>query len=101
MPALSVTCTVTEKGPLLKGVPLIVPLALRVSPPGRAPELRDHAYGGEPPAAASTCEYAVPTIPAGRDDVVMLNAGGLIVNERAAVAETDALSVTFTVKLLD
>ena len=56
IPALSVTCTENENGPLLKGVPLMVPLALRVSPPGRAPELTDHAYGGDPPAAASACE---------------------------------------------
>ena len=100
IPALSVTCKVTKKGPLLKGVPLIAPLALRVSPPGKAPELRDHAYGGDPPAAASAWEYGVPTIPAGSDDVVILRVGGLIVNDSAAVVETDALSVTFTVKLL-
>jgi hypothetical protein len=33
--------------------------------------------------------------------VVTRNAAGLIVIDNAAVAETDALSVTFTVKLLD
>ena len=38
-------------------------------------------------------------MPAGSEDVVMLNAGGLIVSDRAAVVETDALSVTRTVKL--
>jgi hypothetical protein len=31
----------------------------------------------------------------------MLNAGGLIASDNAAVVETDALSVTLTVKLLD
>jgi hypothetical protein len=91
---------VTEKGPLLKGVPLMVPLALRISPPGREPELSDHAYGGDPPAATSTCEYVAPTVPEGSDAVVMLKVGGLIVNDSAAVVETDELSVTFTVKLL-
>ncbi len=40
-------------------------------------------------------------MPAGSDDVVITNAGGLIVTESAADAETDALSVTRTVKLLD
>ena len=40
-------------------------------------------------------------MPAGSDDVVMVSAGGLIVSDSAAVAETDALSVTRTVKLLD
>ena len=40
-------------------------------------------------------------MPAGSDVVVIPNAGGLIVSESAPVAETDALSVTRTVKLLD
>ena len=31
----------------------------------------------------------------------MLNAGGLIVNDNGAVADCDALSVTFRLKLLD
>ena len=43
----------------------------------------------------------MPTVPAGNDDVVMPKAGGLMANDRAAVADPDALSVTFTVKLLD
>jgi hypothetical protein len=40
-------------------------------------------------------------VPAGSDDVVIPKAGGLTVIDKAAVAETDALSVTRTVKLLD
>ena len=40
-------------------------------------------------------------MPAGNDDVVIPRVGGLIVNESAAVAVADALSVTRTVKLLD
>ena len=40
-------------------------------------------------------------MPAGSDGVVMLNAGGLMVSDKAAVAEAVALSVTRTVKLLD
>ena len=39
-------------------------------------------------------------MPAGSDDVVIPKAGGLTVIDKAAVAETDALSVTRTVKLL-
>ena len=101
IPALSATCTVIEKAPLFKGVPLIVPLAPSVSPAGRDPAMSDHVYGGDPPLAVSVCEYAVPRIPVDSDVVVMLSAGGLIVSDSAAVAETDALSVTFTVKLLD
>ena len=33
--------------------------------------------------------------------MVILKAGGLIVSDSAAVVETDTLSVTFTVKLVD
>src|SRR5580700_1972333 len=40
-------------------------------------------------------------MPAGSDDVVIAKAGGLIASDSAAVAVADALSVTFTVKLLD
>jgi hypothetical protein len=50
---LSVTCTENENGPLLVGVPVMEPPALRISPLGSAPELIDHAYGGDPPAALS------------------------------------------------
>ena len=39
-------------------------------------------------------------MPAGSDDVVIPKAGGLMVIDKPAVAETDALSVTRTVKLL-
>jgi hypothetical protein len=38
-------------------------------------------------------------VPAGSDDVVTVRAGVLIVRESAAVADADALSVAFTVKL--
>jgi hypothetical protein len=40
-------------------------------------------------------------VPAGKDDVVMVKAGGLIVSDNATVADFAALSVTLTVKLLD
>ena len=99
--ALSVTFTVKLLDPAVPGVPDIVPPADRVNPAGSVPTDTVHEYGGDPPEAASACEYAVPTVPAGSDDVVILSAGGLIVNDSAAVVETDALSVTFTVKLLD
>ena len=38
-------------------------------------------------------------MPAGRDDVVIFNGPGLITSESEAVADADALSVAFTVKL--
>ena len=99
--ALSVTFTVKLLEPAVPGVPEIVPPADRLNPEGSVPTDTVHAYGGDPPEAASACEYAVPTVPAGSDAVPILKAGGLIVSDSAAVVETDALSVTFTVKLLD
>ena len=39
-------------------------------------------------------------MPAGSDDVVIAKVGGSMVRDSAAVVETDALSVTRTVKLL-
>ena len=38
-------------------------------------------------------------MPAGRDDVVIFNGAVVIASDSGAVADTDALSVTFTVKL--
>jgi hypothetical protein len=43
----------------------------------------------------------VPAVPAGSDDVVIARGAGLMVSDSVAVADTDALSVTRTVKLLD
>jgi hypothetical protein len=40
-------------------------------------------------------------MPAGSDEVVTFKPGALIVNDSGAVAATDALSVTFIVKLFD
>jgi hypothetical protein len=98
-PALSVTCTVKAAITTFPGVPLIVPVALRLSPVGRAPELIDHVYGEVPPVALSPCEYAFPSAPAGNDDVVIVKTWELIASDRAAMADTEALSVTLTVKL--
>ena len=42
----------------------------------------------------------MPTTPAGKDEVVTLSPGGLIVNVSEAVADCDALSVTRTVNVL-
>jgi hypothetical protein len=94
---LSATCTMNPNMPAFDGVPVMAPLLLRLSPPGRAPELIDQVYGGVPPDAPRVCEYGAPTVPAGSDDVVTVRAGGLIIRESAAVAEADALSVAFTV----
>ena len=42
----------------------------------------------------------MPAVPAGSEVVVIPKAGGLIVSDKAAVAVFEALSVTFTLKLL-
>ena len=54
--ALSVTRTVKLLDPAVPGVPDIVPPAARLSPAGKVPLATDHAYGGVPPEAPSTCE---------------------------------------------
>ena len=46
-------------------------------------------------------KYATPTVPAGNEEVVIVKAGALIINDKAAVADPVALSVTLTVKLDD
>ena len=98
--ALSVTLTVKLDEPAAVGVPDIVPPE-RLNPAGSDPLATDHVYGGVPPVALSGCEYATPTVPAGNEEVVMLKAGALIVNDKAAVADPVALSVTLIMKLDD
>ena len=63
----------TVKGyvPAVVGVPVIAPVALeRARPGGKAPAASDQAYGVFPPDASTVCEYACPTVPAGRLAVV-------------------------------
>ena len=79
--ALSVTFTVKLLVPGVPGVPEMVPPAERPNPAGSVPTDTVHEYGGDPPDAPSACEYAVPTVPAAREEVVILSAGGLIVND--------------------
>ena len=98
--ALSVTLTVKFDDAAAVGVPDIVPPD-RPNPAGSDPLPSDHVYGGDPPVAFRVCEYATPIVPADKEEVVMLKAGALIVNDNAAVADTEALSVTLTVKLDD
>ena len=95
--APSVTFTVKVEVPAVVGVPEIVPPA-SVNPAGSDPLDTDHAYGAVPPLAFSACEYATPTVPPGNEDVVTLNPGPLTINDSGALADTEALSVTLTVK---
>lgn len=49
----------------------MTPDELNVRPGGSVdPDAKDHVYGGVPPDAASVCEYAIPTSPAGKDEVL-------------------------------
>ena len=94
----SVTLSVKLEDPAPCGVPLMIP-SPRASPAGSEPLATDHVYGGVPPVALTGCEYAVPAVPVGSEDVVILKAGALMVSTRAALPDPEALSVTFTVKL--
>jgi hypothetical protein len=81
------------------GVPLITPAVDGVRPAGSAPDVMDHIYGGVPPVAAKLWEYAVPTVPFGRGDaVVIASGGGSTVSANDFVVICDALSRTRTVK---
>ena len=95
---LSVTLTVKLEEPAVVGVPEIVPAA-RLSPAGSDPLATDHVYGGDPPLSVRPCEYAAPSVPAVNAEVVMLNIGALTASDRAALMETEVLSVTLTVNV--
>jgi hypothetical protein len=100
---VSVTCTVKLDWPPLVGVPLIVPLWLKVRPAGRDPEANVHEYGSVPPEAVSAVEYAVPTVPLGNELEVIASGDplALIVMEKAldAFCTGEEESVTCAVKL--
>ena len=98
--ALSVTRTVKLDEPVVVGVPEIV-LPASVKPAGRVPLAIENVYGGDPPFAFSDCEYGTSTVPGAKEEVLMVKAGALIVSDNAAVADTEALSVTLRVKLDD
>jgi len=97
VPELSLACRVKEKAPGVVGVPEIV-LPLSASPAGSEPVVTVHVYPPVPPLAASDWEYGVPTVPFGRDEVVIVTGAGLTVMLSAWVSELELLSVTFTVK---
>ncbi len=70
-----------------------------VRPAGSAPPASDHEYGGVPPVAASVCEYATPTDPAGRLVVVTSRGAGATATESSCVSVCVGVppSVTFAV----
>ena len=67
-----VTWTVKLEVPAAVGVPLSRPAEERLRPAGSVPADTDQVYGVVPPAAASVWLYAVPTVPAGNGDVVVI-----------------------------
>src|SRR5437879_2874501 len=104
--ALSVTCAINENTPAADGTPLSNPVwppptVPRVIPGGRLPAAIVHALkGATPPLAASVWEYAMPTVPAGKDAVSIDRLPlAFIVTLNALVADAEALSATRTVKL--
>src|SRR5580704_17159468 len=85
LPTLSLTVTLKLEVPATVGVPLITPLeAFSDKPAGSVPVLTVQLlYGGVPPVACSVVfGYAAPTMPLGREVVVMVGgaAAGLTTN---------------------
>jgi len=101
----SLTIAPKAKTPLAVGVPEITPVAaLRVRPPGRAPEDTDQVKAGVPPLADRELVYAVPTLPEASEGLIV-NAGGAITIENgdelvcAGVLESLTVTVKLTVPL--
>jgi hypothetical protein len=100
----SVTVKVKLNVPAVVGVPEMVPVELSmVSPGGSDPLAIDQLYGGVPPVTATVAEYGTPTVPLGREVVVMspLEPPAETTIERSAVAVRAVgvvESVTVTVK---
>ena len=65
-----IALTVKLNVPVVVGVPEITPAVPRDSPPGNFPELTDHE--ALLTDEASRAEYAVPTVPDGREVVVIV-----------------------------
>jgi hypothetical protein len=99
--AESFTCVVKLLDPAAVGVPEITPPADRERPAGSAPPLKVHEYPPVPPEAVSDCEYATPTVPAGSDVTLTVNAPGFTLIVSDLVAEAFAESLTLAVKLLE
>src|SRR5262245_15302286 len=79
------------------GIPLRTPAGDSASPPGGAPVVTDHVYGGVPPVAAKLWEYDMPSVPFGRGDDVVIETGAATVIE-STLDTVCTPSVTCTVK---
>jgi hypothetical protein len=81
-PSAPVTRTVKLDVPVAVGVPSRSPEGLRFNPAGRLPEEIAQLYGVVPPDAENDMLYGVPTVPVGREAVVI---------ERAAATGTSRM----------
>jgi hypothetical protein len=73
-PAEFVALTVKLNVPAVVDVPEIIPaLPFKLTPVGRLPLVMDHVIGAAP-VAVSVRLYPVPTLPGGREDVVITGA---------------------------
>ncbi len=85
------TVTFTVLTPVAVGVPLILPVDASIASPDGNP-VADHVYGVAPPLALTVALYAAPTLPSGRDVVVIVS-GPDTVTVAVASAMLAALAV--------
>jgi hypothetical protein len=77
----SLTAKVMGKLPAAVGVPEIRPvLAASATPAGNLPDEIDHVYGAVPSVAVSALEYFTPSVPDGKEVVVIESAFSWITN---------------------
>jgi hypothetical protein len=96
----SATWTVKVDVPVAVGVPEITPPPLRLTPLGSVPEAKLHVRVPAPPLACRVTEYAAPTVPAVRGEVVVTVGGGVTVTLTDAdfVVSATEVAVTVTVR---
>ena len=93
----SATWTVKVDVPVAVGVPEITPLLLRLKPLGSVPEAKLHVRAPAPPLACRVTEYAAPTVPAVRGEVVVTVGGGVTITLTDADFVASATEVAVTV----
>jgi hypothetical protein len=98
---VSLSVTVTPKvapDTAVVGVPESSPELASVRPAGKVePLTADHVYGAVPPEAANCSLYAVPTVPLGRGEVVVMIRFVTVIVSPDDVAEAPVESVTLIV----
>lgn len=99
-PAVSATCTVKFEVPAVVGVPLSTPVLLRETPAGKDPVLTDQVCEPVPPVAVKVCEYAVPTVPLGMVEALLIAMAAATVRDSVLVMVAPAASVSRMIGLL-